>query len=241
MKANPCSPGRFFPSPFSHCSFFSLQLFTSTPSSSLSYAFSRVNTFLPANLPPLSCLCSLFLVLPPHTHTHPSFVFVFIAPCRCISLSFSLIFFSNPSQFLSYTSPHHNPPTTTTTTTTLSASYVGYLRGDRAGAAFLFTLTSPLSLSFHCMPSSFTSIHFFFCFYASCHQSAFLPSPQTSLPLFSAAFSPAGYLFRQCSVAVFRAVANQDTSLQQMLEIRWRESLCTTHCIMYTRNVQSQM
>lgn len=52
-------PGRFSPSPFSHCSC-SLQLFTPTPSSSLSHAFSRVNTFLPANLPPFFCLCSLF-------------------------------------------------------------------------------------------------------------------------------------------------------------------------------------
>lgn len=104
MKANPCNPGNFCRSPFSHCVIYFLpHLFTLTfmPLSSVFYAFSRVNTFLPANLSPVFSLNCLI--------TPPIFFCSFITSLYlCPALSFLTLF---PSPSLLYTaSPSHLSP-----------------------------------------------------------------------------------------------------------------------------------
>lgn len=121
------------------------------------------------------------------------------------------------SPTLSYTALPTSP-----LSTTLSASYVGYLRGDQAGAGFFIRthLSPPSFLS--TFPSLFTSLDFtpplFLCSCLHRHHPLHHRKPP---PFFFSLFgSRAGCAFRQCS----QAVANQNRSLRQMPEIRWRQA-----------------
>lgn len=131
-KLTPRSPSHF-PSPFSHCSVFPAAVYFHTPSSSYSHAFSRVNTFLPACLLPLFCFTSVFssclrLFNPPSGFSS-SLLILPIALYLCPSLSF----FSHPLPISLIHSRFTTKPTPTPPhpSATLSASNVGYLRGDR--------------------------------------------------------------------------------------------------------------
>lgn len=121
MKANLRHPGHFSVSPFSHCDFFlPLQLFTLTfvPSSRPSCIFQSKH-FSPCQS---SCrLLPLFSLLSSSVPPHSSGCPYLLSPASPI-----------PSSLFCTARPASPLPTI------LSASYVGYLRGDQAGAGFFF-------------------------------------------------------------------------------------------------------
>lgn len=222
----------------------SLQLFTCTfmAFSFLFHAFSRVNIFPPANLPPVFCIWSLSSLLAcvssaPLPLFSSSLLFLLIAVYLCPSLSFSL---TPPHSSLSPPFPIsliHSPPSLTPLHHPVCLlCRLPPLRPGWCGFFIHTHLTSLLPPLFHCVSSLFTSVHFFSCFsiYDSCNQSISPPRTHAhthartqrhiarnrprslwSLPLWLT-----GCAFRQCSLAV----ANQGISLQQMLEIRWRQA-----------------
>lgn len=196
MKANLRHPGHFSVFPFSHCDFFlPLQLFTLTfvPSSQPSCIFQSKH-FSPCQS---SCrLLPLFSLLSSSVPPHSSGCPYLLSPASPIPSS--LFCTARPASPLS---------------TILSASYVGYLRGDQAGAGFFFFFSNSHSPLF-CLPY-FTALH---CFSKSLQVFPFIFSSDLSLFLFLPACA-----FRGCHSAVFRTVENQDRAPQQMLAIRWRQ------------------